>query len=278
MQAFVSISLKVFGFWCRLHNCFDGTLSNICLPVHIMISFPGDIAFLVWVWRLVGQNTWTETLSWAERYVSISETFWINLQINKGSVLQSAFMATDLLRVLETLHCDCLITVQIFSGKLGVRNAGFRFRKTDWRGLVIEWRHILQKRQACHPNPPKSFPQAGEALSLGSQKMCCNFRRSGPTSISLEPEYSNNISWLVVRMLAWYADISTSCRSTASIDAAISLHMFSIVLSSRSIFPNSSQQLDSFDSTTLTALSASSVLRCSFRHDCWKVHARNLED
>ena len=29
-------------------------------------------------------------------------------------------------------------TVQIFSGKLGVRNAGFRFRKTDWRGLVIE--------------------------------------------------------------------------------------------------------------------------------------------
>ena len=68
-----------------------------------------DIAFLVWVWRLVGQNTWTETLSWAERYVSISKTSWINLQIKKGSVLQSAFMATDLLRVLETLHWDCLI-------------------------------------------------------------------------------------------------------------------------------------------------------------------------
>ena len=153
-------------------------------------------------------------------------------------------------------------TVQIFSGKPGVRNAGFRFRKTDWRGLVIEWR----KRQACHPNPPKSFPQAGEALSLISQKLCWNFRRSGPTSISLEPEYSNNISWLVVRnyvsLICWYFHLMP--LNSFHIDAAISLHMFSIVLSSRSIFPNSSQQLDSFDSTTLTAMSASSVLRWSF--------------
>ena len=31
-----------------------------------------------------------------------------------------------------------LDTVQIFSGKLGVRNAGFWFQKTDWRGLVIK--------------------------------------------------------------------------------------------------------------------------------------------
>jgi len=41
--------------------------------------------------------------------MSIPKTSWINLQIKKGSVLQSAFMATDLLRVLETLHWDCLI-------------------------------------------------------------------------------------------------------------------------------------------------------------------------
>ena len=138
--------------------------------------------------------------------------------------------------------------------KTGGPKCGFPVPKDGLEGPRDWVTTHLQKTSIMHnPNPPKSFPQAGEALSLGSQKMCCNFRRSGPTSISLEPEYSNNISWLVVRMLAWYADISTSCRSTASIDAAISLHMFSIVLSSRSIFPNSSQQLDSFDSTTLTA-------------------------
>ena len=109
MQACVSNSLKVFGFWCQLHNCFDGTLSNICLPVHIIISFPGEIVFLVWVLKTCWTKYLTEILSWAERFMSIPKTSWINLQIKKGSVLQSAFMATDLLRVLETLHWDCLI-------------------------------------------------------------------------------------------------------------------------------------------------------------------------
>ena len=41
--------------------------------------------------RHVGQNTCTEILSWSERFVSIRETSWIILQIEKGSVFQPAF-------------------------------------------------------------------------------------------------------------------------------------------------------------------------------------------
>ena len=41
--------------------------------------------------RHVGQNTCTEILSWSERFVSICETSWIILQIEKGSVFQPAF-------------------------------------------------------------------------------------------------------------------------------------------------------------------------------------------
>jgi len=160
-------------------------------------------------------------------------------------------------------------TVQIFSGKPGVRNAGFRFRMTDWRGLVIEWR----KRQACHPNPPKSFPQAGEALLLASQKICCNFRRSGATTSITRTRIQQQhiIPWLVARMSDWYTDISTSYRSTASVNAAISLHMCfncAIVKVHLSQFVTAAGQ---FWQHYLTALSASSVLRCSFRHVCWKV-------
>ena len=47
------------SFRCQLHNCFDGSLSNMCLPVHIIISFPGDIVFLIW-----GLKTcWTKYLN-----------------------------------------------------------------------------------------------------------------------------------------------------------------------------------------------------------------------
>ena len=34
-------------------------------------------------WKLVGQNSWTEILSWAERFMSIPKTSWINLQFKK---------------------------------------------------------------------------------------------------------------------------------------------------------------------------------------------------
>ena len=60
----------------------------------------------------------------------------------------------------------------------------------------------LQKHQSCHPNPPKSFkfPQAGEALLLGSPKYAATSGGMGQPKL----EYSNNISisWLVARMSA----------------------------------------------------------------------------
>ena len=94
-------------------------------------------------------------------------------------------------------------TVQIFSGKPGGQNAGFQFQKRDWRGLSSDDTFTKNVNHAIYIQlqileDSRSFPQGHEALHANSQsKMCSNFRTSsrGPTSMSLEPEYSNNISY-----------------------------------------------------------------------------------
>ena len=122
-----------------------------------------------WVWGQICMRTNMQHITTNHRWNRLFVKWYLQV-LNKVIPLRSISFKINCCFISKTLTSRCF-TVQIFSGKLGVRNAGFRFRKTDWRGLVIEWRRILQKRQACHPNPPKSFPQAGEALSLGQKNV-----------------------------------------------------------------------------------------------------------
>ena len=107
MQAFVSISLKVFGFWCQLDNCFDGTPGNIWLPVaiDIIISFPGGVAFLVWVKK----TCWTKYLHRDFKLVRKVCVYLRNILNNFADWKRKCIPASILICFGYWKHWDCLI-------------------------------------------------------------------------------------------------------------------------------------------------------------------------
>ena len=84
------------------------SLSNHNISYILLASY----LFLVW--------------SYSFKLYAIHQQFWKYLKVQK--IMDQ--------HIFEMIHFKCT-TVQIFSGKSGVRNVGFRFRKRDWRGLVI---------------------------------------------------------------------------------------------------------------------------------------------
>ena len=94
---------KFSVFWCQLDNCFDGTPGNIWLPVDIIISFPGDIAFLVWVKK----TCWTKYLHRDFKLVRKVCVYSRNILNNFADWKRKCIPASIL--IVYWKHWDCLM-------------------------------------------------------------------------------------------------------------------------------------------------------------------------
>ena len=96
---------KFSVFWCQLDNCFDGTPGNIWLPVDIIISFPGNIAFLVWVKK----TCWTKYLNRDFKLVRKVCVYLRNILNNFADWKRKCIPASILICFGYWKHWDCLI-------------------------------------------------------------------------------------------------------------------------------------------------------------------------